>query len=52
MRDKYNLNILDTEDDAGKSILHRESGIYLYLFLGVFIDELVIWSVYMWESGV
>ena len=29
MRDKYNLNILDTEDDAGKSTLHRGSGISL-----------------------
>ena len=27
MRDKYNLNILDTEDDAGKSTLHHGSGI-------------------------
>ena len=26
MRDKYNLNILDTEDDAGKSTLHCGSG--------------------------
>ena len=25
---------------------------HLYLFLGVSIDELVIWSVCMWESGV
>ena len=25
---------------------------HLYLFLGVFIDEFVIWSVCMWESGV
>ena len=29
MRDKYNLNILDTEDDAGKSTLHFVSGISL-----------------------
>ena len=33
-------------------IVEVASHLPVYLFLGVFIDEFVIWSVCMWESGV